>query len=244
MKDWALLEAEGRPALYPHLAVYLAACDVIDIIKAVKYRQVATADAKPRLLTALGRWQELHKAQYGERFIKPKFFWMWTFANRIADAPWLFDMFYIERQHQRVRPHAELVKNTNAFEASVLLRVCDAQICSLRCANPLQYNYRLVGTQVSVTGDVVGSMSDRCVCGGAEFSCDDIVMNRSRGSAAVILACLLSDDGRVLVKVEMLRRVGASVWNQTQLQELWLARDASHPVAWRQRGDGCIAVIE
>ena len=54
---------------------------------------------------------------------------MWAIAERIADEEWLFDMLYIERQHKRVKPHAELVKNVKQFERSVLMRVVDAQAC-------------------------------------------------------------------------------------------------------------------
>ena len=204
LRDWALAEAEDTPELYPHLAVYLKACDVIDVIRFVKYRQLSTAAAKPRLLTALGEWQDLHKLQYGKRYIKPKNVWMWNIANRFADSAWLFDMFYIERQHQRVRPAAELVKNTIDFEASVLFRVCENQISSLKCSNPLQHNYHLVGRQVSIAGDIIGSMSKQCKCGGAVLAVNDIVVNRSRGTANVILACILCGDGRLLVRVEML----------------------------------------
>ena len=245
VKDWALLEAEGMPALFPHVAVYVAACNVIDIIKLVKHRLLSTTAAKPRLLTALGRWQDLHKVQYGIRFIKPKFFWMWSIVFHIADSEWLFDMFYIERQHKRVRPHAELVKNTRRFEFSVLSRVLDAQMCSLQCADIIQDNYRLLSLkQVRIHGDIVGLMADKCISAGAQLGCDDIVVDR-RALVAVILACILLDNGRLLLKVEMLRKIMAtSVSTQTPLQEFWLARDAQQPTAWPRQADGSIVVIE
>ena len=248
LKDWALLEAEraeGMPALLPHVAVYVAACHVIDIIKLVKHRLLSTTTAKLRLLIALGRWQDLHKVQYGTRFIKPKTFWMWSIAFGIADSEWLFDMFYIERQHKRVRPQAELVKNTKRFEFSVLTRVLDAQICSMQGADIVQENYRLLGKQVrNQHGGIAGLMADKCVSAGALMSCDDIVVN-DRAFAAVILACVLCDDGRLLLKVEMLQQImGTSAWTQTPLQELWLARDARQPTAWRRRGDGSIVVLD
>ena len=104
VKDWAVIQEEGVPAITPHLVVYIAACAIIDIIKRVKHRQLSTTEAKPLLLNAVGRWQALHKAQYGTQYIRPKHFWMWLISSRIDSAEWLFDMFYIERQHQRVRP--------------------------------------------------------------------------------------------------------------------------------------------
>jgi hypothetical protein len=243
LQDYALKEVEDTPALRPHVAVYVAACKIIDIIRLVKHRRLSTQDAKPRLLTAIGEWLDLHKVQYGTVFIRPKFFWMWAIAERIADTEWLFDMFYIERQHKRVKPNAELVKNLTSFERSVLFRVLDAQVCSLQGVD-FDRQYSLLGTRrVRVaTSGVVGLMADKCVSGGAELSCDDIVTD-PRGIAAVILACILCDDGRLLLKVELMRSVGRSVWTSTQQQVLWLARDAQQPVAWRQREDGCIVVI-
>ena len=79
---------------------------------------------------------------------------------------WLFDMFYVERQHQRIRAQAELVKNTSTFESSVLFRVVDAQCESLRKSNPLEDSYQLVGRRVPVAGAIVGSLADACVSGG------------------------------------------------------------------------------
>ena len=78
-----------------------------------------------------------------------------------------------------------------------------------------------------------------------ELHRDDIVMHVSTGSAGVILDCILTDCGRLLLKMEVLRRVGAraSVWAQTPLQEVWNAADAYHPVAWRKRDDGHLVII-
>ena len=89
-----LLEAEGKPKLYQHVAVFLAACDVVDTIMLV-----TTARAKPRLQAAISRWFDLHVAQYGTQYVKPKFFWMRAVALRVDESEWLFDMFYVERQH-------------------------------------------------------------------------------------------------------------------------------------------------
>ena len=119
IRDWAIHESMGVAAAQPHLDVYLAACEVIDLIRAVKHRQPSTADAKPQVLAAIGHWNVLHRALYKKRYVKPKHFWMWLVAVRLADAEWLFDMFYVERQHRRVRPQAELVRNTINWEPSV-----------------------------------------------------------------------------------------------------------------------------
>jgi len=238
LKDWALLEAIDTPRLHPHVAVYIAACDIIDIIRLVKHRRLSTIDAKPRLLESIGKWFTLHKVQYGTRFVKPKFFWMWLIALRIADSEWLFDMFYIERQHKRVRPQAELMKNTTMLEASVLLRVLDAQICAMKQSNIFGHGYCLVGRKVQIAG---GWMANKCTCGGAELACDDVVI---RGELlAIVLACVLHQDGRLMLKVERMIATNRSAWRQTTLQEFWLASSVHHPTCWRAHGDDSIVVI-
>ena len=241
LKAWAAAEASDCRSCLPHLAVYNAACDVIDVIKKVKHRQITTADAQPQLLTAYKCFLDLHKAQYGTRFIKPKFCWMWSIAMRIADSPWLFDMFAIERQHQRVRAQAELVKNTVTFEKSVLHRVLDAQVIYLAQNDPLEQNNSAMGIAKEYAGfGIVGSTSPGCICDGKELYRNDIVMDRQ--STGVILECIISDDGRMFLIVEELQRDG-NAWRQTPLQQCWRTSRVHHPAAWCREEDGRIFLI-
>ena len=99
--------------LHQHLAVYISACDIADVFKQVKYKKLTTAEAKCRLLQAVSKFLELHKALYGTEHIKPKFAWLWLIALRMGDCEWFFDMFCIERQHQRARKQADTKKNKN-----------------------------------------------------------------------------------------------------------------------------------
>ena len=84
-------------------------------------------------------------------------------------------------------------------------------------------------------------MSDRCICGGAQLSCDDVVFNQ-HGDTAVILGCVLCDDGNLRLKVELMRSVSQSAVAQTNVHVLWLACDVYLPTAWRLHDD-CIVVI-
>lgn len=241
IKDWALLEAHGEPSLSEHLVVYLAACRIVDILKLIKHRRLSTFDAKPQLVQAHDEWFTLHKALYGILYVKPKHEWMGTIAKRIDATEWLFDMFYIERQHRRVRVQAEMVKNMTNWESAVLMRVVDAQVTALQVEDPLRSSYRLVGKG---TQRPEGAVTTRCVCGGAELSRNDIVQNALDGAAGVVLECILGLDSVLRLRVEILRNVERGVWEQTPRQTLWLARDVFHPTAWRQRDDGLIAMIE
>ena len=114
----------------PHLDVYLAACEVIDLIREVEHRQLSTADAKPQVLAAIGHWNVLHRALYKKRYVKPKHFWMWLVAVRLADAEWLFDMFYAEGQHRRVRPPTQGWLGTQSIGSPVFYFAACTRDCA------------------------------------------------------------------------------------------------------------------
>lgn len=239
VRDWALLEAEGKPELHEHVAVFLAACDIIDKVMLVKHRRMTTARAKPLLIAAATKWFDLHLVQYGTENVKPKSFWLRAIIDRFDDSEWLFDMFYIERQHQRVRPHAELVRNTTCFEESVLMRVLDAQLCIL--ASPINLKPSLVGRQVQLSGG--GFMADACFCLGSSFHADDVVFSVGIRRCGVITACI-SSGGRCILRVEVMRHVRNTIWQPTSAEEFWLASDAYLAWAWRKHGDtDCLVVL-
>ena len=80
---------------------------------------------------------------------------------------------------------------------------------------------------------------------GLRLHCDDIVLRcAADGFAGVVLGCLLSDDGRLLIKVELMEQQRANVWAQTAQQEFWVVREVRHPVAWRRLEDGTIFVVQ
>ena len=126
LEYWAAEEAADCPALLEHCAVYAAACKVVDIYIAVKHRRQDAATAKHKLVVLIGNWQDLHKMMYGVVHFKPKFVWLWCIAFNLGQ--WWFDMFYVERQHKRVKRQIEPVQNTRQFEGTVLQRVLDDQV--------------------------------------------------------------------------------------------------------------------
>ena len=124
--------AVDYPALLENCADYSAACRVTDVFRDCKYRRLDTASASRMLPRLISTWQDLHKVKYGVRYWKPKFCWIWPIALDIGLSPFEFDMWHVERQHKRVKPHAENVRNTTSWEGSVLTRVVDAQVCALQ----------------------------------------------------------------------------------------------------------------
>ena len=80
---------------------------------------------------------------------------------------------------------------------------------------------------------------------GLRLHCDDIVLRcAADGFAGVVLGCLLSDDGRLLIKVELMEQQRANVWAQTAQQEFWVVREMSQPIAWRRLENGRIFVVQ
>ena len=70
---------------------------------------------------------------------------------------------------------------------------------------------------------------------GLRLRCDDIVLRcAADGFAGVVLGCLMSDDGTLLIKVELMEQQRANVWAQTTHQDFWVVREVRHPVAWRR----------
>ena len=80
---------------------------------------------------------------------------------------------------------------------------------------------------------------------GLRLHCDDIVLRCvADGFAGVVLGCLMSDDGTLLIKVELMEQQRANVWAQTTQQDFWVVREVRHPVAWRRLEDGTIFVVQ
>ena len=249
---WAEHEAQNLPApfdesmareLKEHIVVYREAYRVMDLIKQIKYRRITTAEAKPLLTTAYSAWQLMHKQRYGVEHFTPKWAWMHSIIKRFDSHSWLFDMFYIERQHQRIRIHAEMVRNTISFEKSVLLRVSDCQV-STWLADEAQ-RCQLIGRRVQVVlnGEPC-EMADACEVHGIKIHCDDVVCEGQAGAckSGVVRSCF-AREGDVFLKLELLRYQGDGIWIHGTREEIWRVRNLRHPCAWLSVGDRALRLI-
>ena len=82
---------------------------------------------------------------------------------------------------------------------------------------------------------------------GLRLHCDDIVLRCAAdfgGFVGVVSRCLLSDDGRLLIKVELMEQQRANVGAETTQQDFWVVREVRHPVAWRRLENGTIFVAQ
>ena len=98
---------------------FLKMCHVIDEFLKLK----TGSSSNHRVLDLLRDFMDLHKACYGTEWIKPKHHF--AFHNILSlqdDKVWL-DCFVHERKHQVVKRAGTTIKNTSAYESSVLGRV-------------------------------------------------------------------------------------------------------------------------
>ena len=80
---------------------------------------------------------------------------------------------------------------------------------------------------------------------GLRLHCDDIVLRcAADGFAGVVLGCLMSDDGTLLIKVELMEQQRANVWAETTQQYFRAVRAVRHPAAWRRLEHGAIFVVQ
>ena len=99
-------------------ASFLAGCKVVDLLRLPKLHQLEVAEAEAMLTDAISDFMEKHKAAHGIEHIKPKHHWVLGVAISAFRHGMVIDMWIIERLHLRVKPEAELVRNTASFERS------------------------------------------------------------------------------------------------------------------------------
>ena len=240
LEYWAAEEAKDCPELLEHCAVYFAACKIIDIYIDVKHRRQDTATVKRELVVLIGNWQNIHKMKYGVVHFTPKFVWLWCIAFNLG--PWWFDMFYVERQHKRVKRQVEPVKNTRQFEGTVLQRVLDDQVSSLQTFDVLKCNYGLSERRVwSMVNGHPASMADSLKWQGVSIHVDDLVVRAQ--SVGVVVACFeLESD--LLLDVEVMQHVESWKYKLTVTKELWRADEVRLVKAWRSHGGDVYSVLK
>ena len=195
------IEIPHDDRLASNIASFRAGCKVVDLIKLVKTGQLATESAVPRLLPAAREFLEKHKAAYGVRRITPKFHWMFDCIITAFRRGMSVDMFILERLHLRVRPEAELVRNTSDYERSALALVLCTQL------HDLQNGFLgpgLRGRVVPFPGVPGAVCADEVDAGGVRIHVDDIVF---RGASAGCVLCCFEAGGCLWLLVEEMYHV-------------------------------------
>lgn len=234
----------GRlPEHETQLQSFNAACEVIDVLLHFKHGLAAPADAAAELDTALQRHLELHLAAYGDLHLKPKHHWMLDVPEQLRRDGVVLDAFVIERTHLRVKALAEKIKNTVAYENSVLSGLLTVflqsgeEVCGCRLLGRVQ---DLPGFAPRVI------VADRLQVFAVEISVSDVVLCGE--SAGIVQACAMQ-SGELFLFVAPLRRqdrltLHCSVCVRTLQLEVWLATEVVHALSWQQRPDGSMLVLQ
>ena len=113
-------------------------------------------------------------------------------------------MFVIERHHQRVKGHAEAVRNTRTFSESVLMRILDSQLTALHASFGVMKPC-VPERKIRIVCDGVGAyVADSLAGGGAPYHVDDIVERDA--TIGCVIACFARDDGLRALRVEIFLR--------------------------------------
>ena len=100
---------------------------MMDLILYAKRETACPRELAAPLMQACREHLRLHKAAYGTEFLKPKHHWLLDIPAQFFRDDIVLDAFVIERLHLAVKGVAENIKNTTAFEMSVLSGLLNVQ---------------------------------------------------------------------------------------------------------------------
>ena len=106
-------------------------CEVVDLMQAVKLSQQHMQHMHA-LKNKISEFHQAHIDAYSRDFVIPKHHYMFHMTRQAeADGLWL-DCFVHERKHQMIKDCSEDIKNTNAYEHSVLCSTLHSTMERLR----------------------------------------------------------------------------------------------------------------
>jgi hypothetical protein len=228
------------PAFERHLASFNQLCKCIDWFLALKRGTVPVdAASTDELQACLRSHLEMHTALYGDRFVRPKHHWLLDTPAQFLRDRVILDGFIIERTHLIIKGLADLVKNTVAYERSVLTGV----LCHLLQDANVQ-DSRLLGRTAPLPGSTA-VVADRARIHGVEFVVGELALF---GDQVGVLKACVGESGELFFLMKILR-LTAEIGPCCGLYEqspgglvAWRARAAQHPLAWRTRSDGTLFV--
>ena len=119
------------------IAAYIALCDIIDYLLCLQ-RGHGSAE---QFLLIVQHFLALHVAAYGEENQTPKFHWLLHLPLELDAFKMLLSCFVHERKHRMLKAYCEDIRNTAAFEKSVLSEAVCHQL--MRIDNDSTFNYAI-----------------------------------------------------------------------------------------------------
>lgn len=241
LRCFVVLTLADRPEVERHVQSFNACCDIVDAILALKRGLVGITDGAARLAAACRRHLSLHIDVYGTAFVKPKHHWVMDLSSQYLRDGIVLDAFVVERTHLQIKSVAEHVKNTRAFERSVLSGVM------VKAAQETDdVTAGLVGrTAVLPGGHMTVRVADRMRVYDIVIGVGDVVTRD--GSAGRVAACARQqDDLFVLVhRFVVVTPLGGNcnISRQEDAISVWRAADVVHAVAWLPRSNGEVLIV-
>jgi hypothetical protein len=238
------LKLDGVAEFSEHLQSFDAVCSIIDLLLHCKRGMAATSDTARDLRAALRLHLDSHIATYGTAHLRPKHHWMQDLPEQIVRDGLVLDAFVIERTHLRVKAIAEKVANTVAFERSVLSGLLTV---SLRDDSTLLDGPVLLGhTAVWPGFDPPVIVANRMMVFGFEVSVADVML--CGDAAGQLLACAQQEQEFfcIVSLLQPLERITmhVSAYRRTAERAVWRATEFAHALAWRDRPDGTVIVVQ
>ena len=243
LRHWVEVRMPKDARVTRNVEAFLAACKVVDIVLLAKRGEASRPRAGAALVKAVAEHMRLHCLAYGDTCVKPKHHWAFDVAEQLGQRDYVFDSFIVERLHLRVKTVAERVRNTVAFESSVLSGVVNEHV---RRGQSCDAGGGLIGKFAPHPSLANVLVADRMELGGVRVSIDDFVF---RGDVAglVVACCLL--DGELWLIVDAFLKVKdlsqhSSTWRPGGARETWPAIEVSECLSWLQIDGGQTLIIQ
>ena len=229
-----------RALVAEELAVFEAACKVVDLIVSLKRGHASQAhvdELVDRLQAAADEAIRLHVACHGNGDIRPKHHRMQHIPGQIRRDLLVLDAWIIERLHLIFKDLLSHIRATQCYEVSMLRGCCIKQMEALKA----KIFYGLLG-RVSPLPSIPGARAAKQLyCCGMTVSVTDFVF---RARVLGLVEACVEEMGSVYVLVQVHRVVqqihGTFKWQPIGEIQAWDAEEIEPASAWYQEPDGVV----
>ena len=209
IRDFALAIVRPTQKLELEVRSLLGVCAVLDCLLAAKHthQDHGTLEATRAFLQA-------HIAAYGKEGLKPKHHYIFHNALQASRGE-VMDCFVHERKHQVLKAAANPVKNTRAFESSILGRVLLEQTRQMKASPADRGLVQPVPAEPALLASLgvgAASMGREIRRDGLQLAAGDLVIF---GKQAGFVQCGVEAEGLLLALVQPLTQVSVAPSSST-----------------------------
>jgi len=227
---------------------FLSLCECVDTIISAKRAPDHESCRRhvPILRASLAEHMNLFIEAYGDARVVPKAHWALDIPHQVETDGFVIDSFVLERLHISVKSVADLTKNTERFERSVLSGVLNKHVRELQ---DLQVGSGLLGRITSRPDFPNLAFADHLDYDNMKLSIKDVVVQAGGHCCGVVIACVADMESFTLhVWVDILvfdSRITpqAAQWQFSGERAVWPVARLRPALAWRDLGDGRLIVL-